>query len=55
MNKASKNLAKINENSKDTGLRVQTNGTFYVDRKIFYQRSEVRDTLKKMKESGVYP
>jgi len=42
-------------NNKDTGLRVRPNGSMYVDRSVFYSRKSVKDTIRKMRESGVYP
>jgi hypothetical protein len=41
--------------STDTGLRVKPEGTIYVDRKVFYARQKVRDTIVKMSESSAYP
>ena len=40
---------------KDTGLRIKPNGSMYVDRSVFYSRKSVQDTIKKMRESDVYP
>lgn len=45
----------IKPGNKDTGLRVKPNGSMYVDRSVFYSRKSVQDTIKKMRESGVYP
>jgi hypothetical protein len=35
----------------DTGLRGTTEGRLYVDKSVFYNRKEVRDTIQKLKES----
>lgn len=38
---------------KDTGLRGTTEGRLYVDKKVFYNRKEVREAIKSLKESVV--
>lgn len=44
------NLFKKSE-SKDTGLRGTAEGRLYVDKKVFYNRAEVREAIKNLKES----
>lgn len=46
------NLFKKSE-SKDTGLRGTAEGRLYVDKKVFYNRTEVREAIKKVKDSLV--
>lgn len=43
------------ENSKDTGLRVNTNGSIRVNKTVFYSRSEVKKVVAKMRASDAYP
>jgi hypothetical protein len=40
-------------NPKDTGLRGTTEGRLYVDKTVFYNRKEVREAIKSLKESVV--
>lgn len=40
-------------NPKDTGLRGTVEGRLYVDKKVFYNRTEVRDAIKNLKKSVV--
>ena len=42
-------------NSKDTGLRVNANGSIRVNKSVFYSRSEVKNVVSKMKASKAYP
>ena len=35
----------------DTGLRGTTEGRLYVDKSVFYNRKEVRDAIRKLKDS----
>jgi hypothetical protein len=46
------NLFKKSE-SKDTGLRGTAEGRLYVDKKVFYNRTEVREAIKNLKKSTV--
>lgn len=39
--------------SKDTGLRGTADGRLYVDKKVFYNRTEVREAIKNLKKSEV--
>ncbi len=39
----------------DTGLRVKPSGAIYVDRKVFYSRKDVIETISKMRNSELYP
>ena len=43
------------ETSKDTGLRVNVNGSIGVNKSVFYSRSEVKNVVAKMKASSAYP
>jgi hypothetical protein len=43
------------ETSKDTGLRVNANGSIRVNKSVFYSRSEVKNVVAKMKASSAYP
>lgn len=38
---------------KDTGLRGRFNGELYVDKKVFFSRTEVRDVLRSVMDSPV--
>lgn len=38
-------------NVKDTGLRGTVEGRLYVDKKVFYNRAEVREAIKNLKKS----
>lgn len=38
-------------NPKDTGLRGTIEGRLYVDKKVFYNRKEVRDAIENLKKS----
>lgn len=40
-------------NPKDTGLRGTTEGRLYVDKKVFYNRKEVRLAIANLKKSAV--
>lgn len=40
-------------NPKDTGLRGTTEGRLYVDKKVFYNRQEVRDAIADLKKSTI--
>ena len=39
--------------SKDTGLRGTVEGRLYVDKKVFYNRKEVRAAIENLKNSDV--
>lgn len=43
------------DKSKNTGLKVNANGSIGVDKSIFYSRAEVKDAVAKMKLSNAYP
>jgi len=43
------------ESSKDTGLRVNPNGSIRVNKSVFYSRSEVKSVVSKMRASSAYP
>ncbi|HEX8576310.1 MAG TPA: hypothetical protein VF677_08460 [Flavobacterium sp.] len=38
---------------KDTGLRGTVEGRLYVDKKVFYNRTEVREAINNIKKSVV--
>ena len=40
-------------NPKDTGLRGTIEGRLYVDKKVFYNRKEVREAIENLKKSVV--
>ena len=40
-------------NPKDTGLRGTIEGRLYVDKKVFYNRKEVREAIANLKKSVV--
>lgn len=40
-------------NPKDTGLRGTAEGRLYVDKKVFYNRTEVRKAIENLKKSVV--
>ncbi|HNW52434.1 MAG TPA: hypothetical protein PKH79_15230 [Prolixibacteraceae bacterium] len=44
---------KIKTQDKDTGLRGNYNGELYVDKKVFYQRAEVKAVVDSLKKSGL--
>jgi len=39
--------------TEDTGLRGTAEGRLYVDKKVFYNRTEVREAIKNLKKSAV--
>lgn len=43
------------EKSKDTGLRVNPNGSIRVNKSVFYSRDEVKNVVVKMKAYDVCP
>ncbi len=40
-------------NTTDSGLRGTPEGRLYVDKTVFYNRKEVREAIKSLKESSV--
>lgn len=48
------NLIKIfkKDKAKDTGLRGTNGGRLYVDKKVFYNRPEVRNAIESLKKSA---
>ncbi len=38
---------------KDKGLRGTSSGKLYVDKAVFYKRSDVQESIKKLKDSDI--
>jgi hypothetical protein len=48
-------LKQSKNSNADTGLRGSFNGDLYVDKKVFFNRPEVRALLEKLRNSPAYP
>jgi hypothetical protein len=42
-----------NENNKDTGLRGKFNGELYIDKKVFFSRTDVQRVIRHVIDSPV--
>ena len=45
----------MDNSKKDTGLRVNANGTIRVKKSVFFARKDVKNIVSKMKTSQAYP
>jgi len=42
---------KVTEKREDSGVRAKFNGEIYVDKKVFYKRKDVRNTIEDLMNS----